>query len=862
MNDRIRPPPPVLRRPRAVQMFRYDMRVERELVHGSRVLSYTEPQQARLVPSQIRFMDRSVRENIGLQLPIDPLIPAILDHLRSANTLVLEAPPGAGKTTRVPPALLQLDAGDVLVLEPRRLAARLAARFVAREMGESVGETVGYQVRFEDVSGPRTRLRFLTEGVLTRQLMGDPRLERAGCVVLDEFHERHLEGDLALALLVRLQRTSRPDLKIVVMSATMEAQPIAAYLGGARVLRSEGRHYPLEIEYTPHSAAPLEEQVARALERLAARGHAGHVLAFLPGAAEIRRAQTACSAIARRQGWTLLALHGDQSPEEQDRAVTPSPETKVILATNVAESSITIDGVTAVIDSGLARIASHSPWAGLPVLEVARVSQASANQRAGRAGRTGPGRAIRLYPLDDFVRRPAQHVPEILREDLAPATLMLRAMGHHSLRDLDWLDAPPAAAIEHAEMLLAQLGATGSIAREMSRYPLHPRLARLIVEARRRGVAEDGCNVAALLSAGQRLPARPDHATRSDLLVLLEGEWDATTAQMVRQVRRIVAPPRQAGRDEDALLISVLAAFPDRVARRRSGAELQLAGGGAALLAPNSTVTEAELLVAVEAEERRGDIGGAKSPLVRIASAVEPEWLLDLFPDRLREVEQIEWNRGAERVEAVKALMFDAIAIESRRGVPDAQQAGALLARKALEAGLGRFVEIEELDAFRARVAFAAQHSGIAPLDDAAIEAAIGEIATGFRSFAELEGAMREGGLLRALEQRMGPEARRTLDEVAPPRIRLLRRREVKVHYEAGQAPWIASRLQDFFGMRETPAVARGTVPVVVRLLAPNQRPVQMTTDLAGFWQRLYPQVRKELARRYPRHPWPEDPLV
>jgi ATP-dependent helicase HrpB len=297
-----------------------------------------------------------------LRLPIDPLIPEILNHLRAAENLILEAPPGAGKTTRVPPALLDLWEREVLVLEPRRLAARLAARFVAAGRGEPVGATVGYQVRFEEVAGPRTRLRFLTEGVLTRRLLSDPTLARVGAVVLDEFHERHLEGDLALALLRRLQRTERPDLRLLVMSATLDAAPVAQYLGGARVIRSEGRQYPLEIEYTPHSAAPLEQQVAAALERLAARGLAGHVLVFLPGAAEIRRAHTACAPFARRSGWLLLPLHGDQSPEEQDRAVGPSEQRKVILSTNVAESSITIEGVGAVIDSGLARIATHSPW--------------------------------------------------------------------------------------------------------------------------------------------------------------------------------------------------------------------------------------------------------------------------------------------------------------------------------------------------------------------------------------------------------------------------------------------------------------------------------------------------------------------
>ncbi len=782
------------------------------------------------------------------------MIPGILDHLRTGTTLVLEAPPGAGKTTRVPSALLTLDHREVLVLEPRRLAARLAARFVAAERHEPVGASVGYQVRFEEVAGPHTRLRFLTEGVLTRRLLSDPQLARVACVVLDEFHERHLEGDLALALLRRLQRTSRPDLRLVVMSATLCAAPIAEYLGGARVMRSEGRQYPLEIEYTPHSPAPLETQIAAALERLP--DLQGHALVFLPGAAEIRRAQTACAAGAQRRGWRVLPLYGDQSPEEQDRALSPSAQPKIILSTNVAESSITIEGVTAVIDSGLARIASHSPWSGLPTLQIGRISQASANQRAGRAGRTAPGRAIRLYPLEDFVRRPAQDTPEIARLDLAPAALLLQALSTN-LRAIDWLDAPPPAAIEHAEDLLRQLGAAGPVLTEMSRYPLHPRLSRLIVEARRRGVAEDGCTIAALLSAGERLPAHRAHTSRSDLLVLMEMEREPRTAQLVRQIRRIVAPARQqAGKEED-LLISILAAFPDRVARRRSGTELQLAAGGPAQLAPSSTVTSAEFLIAVEAEDRKDQ----KTPLVRIASAIEPEWLLDLFPGRLRETSQVEWNRAAERVEAVTALMFDQIAIETRRGVPDPQAAGVLLAGKAVEAGLDRFADREETDAFLARAHFAALHSAVPPPGPDALESALRSLASGLKSFAELEAAARDGGLLRVLEQQIPPPARRLLQEVAPERIRLPGGRQVRVNYEPQQPPWIASRLQDFFGMRETPTVARGAVPVVVRLLAPNQRPVQMTSDLAGFWQRLYPQVRKELARRYPKHAWPENPL-
>ena len=797
-----------------------------------------------------------------MRLPIDPLIPEIVAHLRAAENLVLEAPPGAGKTTRVPPALLALSEREVLVLEPRRLAARLAARFVAAERGEPVGATVGYQVRFEEVAGPRTRLRFLTEGVLTRRLLSDPTLTRVAAVVLDEFHERHLEGDLALALLRRLQRTDRPDLRLLIMSATLDAAPVAQYLGGARVIRSEGRQYPLEIEYTPHSPAPLEEQVAAALERLAAHGLAGHVLVFLPGAAEIRRAHTACAPFARRNGWLLLPLHGDQSSEEQDRAVGPSEQRKVILSTNVAESSITIEGIGAVIDSGLARVASHSPWSGLPTLQVARISQASAKQRAGRAGRTGPGRVVRLYPVEDLARRPAHDTPEIARADLAPAALLLDAMGVDGLGALDWLDAPPSAAVEQAGELLRQLGAFGSLGQEMARYPLHPRLARLIVEARRRGVAEQGCDHRRAAQRRREVARemRPHHALRpfgADGIPVV-----AATERLVRQVHRIVNPPRQQHPNEDALLISVLAAFPDRVARRREAAELQLAAGGPALLAPSSTVTANQFLVAVEAEDRRAQRAPQKMPLVRIASGIEPEWLLDLFPERIRETTTVEWNRAAERVEAVSALMFDQIAIESHRAGPDPQAAAALLTQKAMEAGLARFADPAEIDAFLARVNFASQHAPLPPLGPDDVELALRSLASGLKSFAEMECAARDGGLLRALDRQLPPPARRLLDEIAPERIRLARGRHARVHYEAGQPPSVASRLQDFFGMSQTPAVARGAVPLVLRLLAPNQRPVQTTSDLAGFWQRLYPQVRKELARRYPKHAWPQDPLA
>lgn len=781
-------------------------------------------------------------------LPIDPLIPQVVAALGSSPNLVIEAPPGAGKTTRVPPALLSPGSGEVLVLEPRRLAARLAARRVAAERGEKVGEMAGYQVRFEEVAGPKTRLRFLTEGVLTRRLLSDPELRGVGVVVLDEFHERHLDGDLALALLRRLQKTARPDLRLVVMSATLEAAPLAAWLGNCPVLRSEGRLFHLDVRHTPHSAAPLEEQVRAALDGLVAEGLDGDVLVFLPGAAEIRRSTRACQALAERAGLLLLPLHGDLSPADQDRAVGPAGGRKVILSTNVAESSITIEGVTTVIDSGLARIAADSPWTGLPALAVGRISKASATQRAGRAGRTAPGRVIRLFPADDFYRRPERDTPEILRRELSQTVLDLQVMG---VGALEWIDAPPAEAVRAAQDLLVRLGALDgaglvtAVGRRMAALPLHPRLARLVIEAERRGAAETGCAVAAALSAGERLPEGPFPVGLSDLLALTESQWQPNTRRIFDQIRRLVRG-RDRTKDDSAVLMAVLTAFPDRVARRRRGDELLLASGGSALLAASSVVRNGEFLVAVDIEERRE----RGLPLVRLASAIEPEWLPELFPDRVRERNGVEWNRAAERVEQVGALLYDGLTIvETRGGTPGPEQAARLLAQKAVETGLGRFTDRDALAQFLARVAFAAEHSNIPNLEEEDVKAALVELCEGRQSFAELERANLAGALGKRLRG-----AR--LDEVAPERIRLAGGRQVKVNYAQGKPPWIASRLQDFFGMRETPRIAG--VPVVIHLLAPNQRPVQMTTDLPGFWERLYPQVRRELSRRYPKHKWPE----
>ena len=889
-------------------------------------------------------------------MPIDEILPGAVETLRGARSLVVEAPPGAGKTTRLPPALLDAGVaggGDVLVLEPRRLAARMAARRVAEERGESVGETVGFQVRFEEVAGPRTRLRFLTEGVLTRRLLADPTLKGVGCVVLDEFHERHLQADLALALLRRLQRTERPDLKIVAMSATLDAAPVARYLDDCAVLRSEGRRFDVKVEHLArHDERPLEVQVEAAVRRLVSEGLDGHVLVFLPGAASIRRAQSECARVAEEAGLLVLPLHGELPAAEQDAAVRPSETRKLILSTNVAETSVTVEGVAAVVDSGLARAASHSPWSGLPVLKVARVSKASAVQRAGRAGRTREGRCLRLYTAQDFGARPEHETPEVRRLDLAESVLELRAAGVGDVGEFEWFEPPSHEALEAAETLLRRLGATDAagfvtgVGRSMLRLPLHPRLGRIVAEAEGRGVAREACTVAALISerdirasrvafgspargegrdgsrdeGRERVRARRDAETHgsSDLLELLnlfnEAESRGFAADALRRldldqnaVRVVERVSRQLRRmlrrgggakvesrvegtsagsglsedDERALLVSILAGYPDRVARRRAqperrdasagrteaSAELLLSGGGTAELAPSSVVRRAEFLVAVDAEER-GDAprqpSRAAKTVVRLASAVEPDWLLDLFADALAERVEARWNARDERVEVVRRLVYDQLVVDEWRA-PRAEgpEVTRALAEAALDVGPRAFADPEETERLLARVEFVARtfpESGIPVLGEEEVRAALAEMCEGLRGFAELREAGRAGGLSERLRRRLTHEQWRLVTQMAPERVTLAKGRQARVRYESGRQPSVASRLQDFFGMREGPRVAGGRVGVVLQLLAPNQRPVQVTTDLAGFWERHYPSVRRELGRRYPRHAWPEDP--
>lgn len=815
---------------------------------------------------------------------------------------MLVAEPGAGKTTRVPRALLDAgfaQDGEILVLQPRRIATRMAARRVAEELGEELGASIGYVVRFEQVGGARTRVRFVTEGILTRRLVDDPELRKVSVVILDEFHERHLHADLGLAILRKLQRERRPELRIVVMSATLAAEPLARFLD-APIVEVAGRPYPVDVQYaSKDSEAPLEQRIAQALRGLLSSGLDGDVLAFLPGAGEIRRAQDACESVARDAGMEIALLHGDLPAREQDRAVERGQKKKLILSTNVAETSLTIEGVRAVIDSGLARVAGHSPFSGLPTLGTAAISRASAAQRAGRAGRTGPGRCVRLYTKYDHDARPEHDSAEIAREDLAEARLSIAAYGF-KLEAADWFEPPPEAAWRAATELLQGLGALTpeqaltELGRRMASKPLHPRLSRLLLEAHKRGAGAAGCTLAALLgerdvllSARTRFDRRGAdvQVDRSDLLHRLEllealgsdrnpsrarahGLDPGAVAAVSRasdRLSRLLGDVRddyslsEEARDE-ALLMATCAAFFDRVAKRRSpqSQTVVFARGGSANLAETSVVREAEYMVVVDARESKGS--KSREVVAYQASAIEPEWLLELFPERVRDQTSLSFDKKTERVNALQILSYEGLTLDSAAHADvTGPEVSEVLAAAARDLGLEKFVDLGAVQELRERSVFAAKvDPRLTPLSDSTEDLAFKALraaAEGKRSLGEL----RQLSILDYVMAQVDPAMLPRLAALAPEHVSLPQGRRLRVHYERDKPPYVESRLQDFFGMQTGPRC--GDQAIVLHLLAPNQRPVQVTTDLAGFWQRHYPDIRRELMRRYPRHAWPEDPV-
>lgn len=823
-----------------------------------------------------------------MKLPIESIRDALLHVLKQGRNFVLQAEPGAGKTTRVP---LMLDEagltqqGEILVAQPRRIAARMAATRVASTLGEPVGQRCGYQVRFDSKVSENTKIRFVTEGLLLRRLRDDPQLRGVSTVILDEFHERHIDTDVALALLRRLSK-QRDDLYIGVMSATLAPEPIAEYLECVP-LRCEGRTFPVELSHLSKvNDRPLPGQVSVALRELANEGLDGSVLVFLPGAAEIRACTQQLEGQARHLGLEIAPLHGDLSAKEQDHAVRAGGRPKLILSTNVAETSVTIDHVVAVIDSGLARKPSHNPWTGIATLTLSKISQASAQQRAGRAGRTGPGKCVRLYSAQDLARRSAFDLPELARLDLAAAMLDLRASGVHSPDGLEWFEAPPQAPVAAAEDLLRRLGALSpkgtltAMGKAMLRHPTHPRLARVLEEAKARDVAWLGASAVALLSErsirrrGASRSARVSSGSDvlADVAELEHGRdgLDAGACRIVRKVRDQLArrlrarasSKRATPAQEDALSLALLAGFPDRIGRVRPGAsgadELVFSEGGSAMLDDDSAARGSALAVALAVEERRGR-SGTPRVVVRSAASVELEQLLELFVDDLEEHQVVTFDADRERVFATEEVRLGNLVVESSalRELP--QSAAAVLFEAARSKGIEHFVpDRDAATVLQARTSFANRHDDRVPvLDHDRLLTVLEHACKGRRSFAELRNAK----LLHVALATLEPSARASLDQIAPTHVSLAGGRRLPVHYELDRDPWISSRLQDFFGQAKGPTVARGRVPLVLHLLAPNKRAVQVTTDLAGFWERHYPEQRKVLGRRYPKHAWPEHPL-
>ncbi|MBK8098956.1 MAG: ATP-dependent helicase HrpB [Planctomycetes bacterium] len=813
-------------------------------------------------------------------LPIDPLLPEVAAAVRTRPSVLLMAPPGSGKTTRVPPALLSaFPSGEIVVLEPRRLAARAAASRVARELAGELGDLVGYQVRGDRRTSKRTRIRFVTEGVLVRQIVQDPFLEGVAAVCLDEFHERHLEGDLALAMLREVRDTVRQDLRLCVMSATLDPAPLRTFLGDVAELRAEGRLFDVRIVHEDRrDDSALDLRVRAAIDR-ALQETQGDVLVFLPGVGEIQRCADALHNLQRRTGVDVLPLHGRLDVREQDRAIVPGDRRKVVLSTNVAESSLTIAGVTAVIDSGLERQLRHDRGRGVDVLALERISLSSATQRTGRAGRTVAGVCYRLWTAGEERGMNARTIPDVQRVDLCGPALTVRAFAGRDPRQFGWFEAPPLPALAAADDLLRELGAidgrSGGLTRvghELLQMPLHPRLARVVVEGQRRGCPRAAATAATLLAdvdelgrgggtdllvatdAFQQAEQRgfPEHLCRDAGI----APWQARQVATARD-RLLGGDRRGDARDDEALARCLLAGFPDRVAVRatRDGREATMVGGRGLVL--TAAADGHELVLAL----RLLETGRQQRSTANVVAPIEFSFLQDLGVDAVTTLVDGELDDAAGRVIAVRKTCYRDLALRSHRGgelPPD--RAGALLL-PLLTADPWRWLgEQKELRRLIARAQWLRERMpdlGLPALDDAAVAtAAIACLSGG----ADLR-PLRDGPVGDFLLMDWTAAQRQALARQAPDRIELPSGRSAIVDYAAPAGPTIAARLQEFFGLRSVGALAGGRVPVVLELLAPNHRPIQVTTDLASFWSNLYPTVRKELSRRYPRHSWPEDPL-
>lgn len=841
-------------------------------------------------------------------LPVDHMREQIVNALRRHACVILEAPTGSGKSTRVPPMLLDAGlagSGVITVLQPRRLAARMLARRVAAERGGGTGEEVGYQVRFDNRTGPNTRIRFETDGITLRRLHQDASLRDTSILIFDEFHERHLYGDLMLGLATRLQQQSRPDLKLVVMSATLNTAELEAYLPSACIVRAEGRTYPVEIRHLPPNAslekAPPWDLAVHALPQVLRDAPEGDVLIFMPGVYEINRTLRELQRSPAAAGRLLLPLHGSLTAEQQDQAAAPGTEKRrIIVSTNIAETSLTIDGITAVIDSGLVRRAGFDPRRGINTLLTGKSSQASASQRAGRAGRTAPGIAMRLWTGRDHEKRPEHDLPELLCVDLSETVLQLKMAGIHDVAGFPWMTPPPPQNLENAFTLLTSLGAldkNSALTKQgirMAAFPLHPRISRMLIAGNGQDCIPTLCLVAALLQeqnilipvVSENIRARRleliGDTPESDLDLLLRA-WHfvsdrqfrreagdeigvnlhaaRTAAELQQQLLRIA---KTQGLDSyekhprmEAVYKSVLTAFPDHLALRTGGDRCSLSGGRRGSVHPGSVVPrQSPLLVAADIQEK-GKGKGSVEVVLTLVTAVQEEWLTECFGGdfQIRRCIQYDGSNGG-RVIAEEQTCFGDLVIRSRRTVDvTIDEAAEVLAREIAAGRLTIKAWDLKVEEWIARINLTAENcpeSGVPLIGGEERTALLAQIIHGAISSRDV----RNAEVWPVLRQWLSSTQTATVEAFAPVQIRIENGRTPRIHYDDPSGPYIAMRVQELYDTHRLPALCNGTVRLKVRILAPNQRPVQITDDLGRFWAESYMQVKKDLRGRYPKHEW------
>lgn len=802
-------------------------------------------------------------------LPIDAVLDDLSRTLEAHNAAVLVAPPGAGKTTRVPLALLDAPwAKDkkIIVLEPRRIAARASADRMAKSLGERAGETVGYRVRFGSKISRATRIEVVTEGIFTRQILDDPELSGVAAILFDEFHERSLDADMGLALARDAQQGLREDLRILVMSATLDGARVAKLLGEAPVVESEGRAFPVETRYLGRKIdAPIERQMADAIAA-ALRADSGSVLAFLPGAAEIRRTQNFLAERVQDASIEIVPLFGALDAAVQDRAIAPAPKgtRKVVLATSIAETSLTIEGVRIVVDSGLARVPRYEPDIGLTRLETVRAARAAVDQRRGRAGRTEPGVCYRLWDEPQTASLAPYTQPEILSADLSSLVLDLAQWGVADPSALSFLDPPPAPAWKEAKSLLSELNALdgdGRITAEgksLRALALPPRLARMIVDSHRAGEGEAAAEIAAIITERGLGGDSVDLEHRRDQFRRDRSPRAASARDLARRWASQVAASEKAGQQDDLSTGLMLAyAFPDRVARNRGNGSFVLANGRGAAVDQTSSLARAPYIAIGEMT------GTAASGRILLAAQITQDEIERHFAEHIESVDEISFDRGAMALRARRKRALHAITLsEATMAVSPSEDTARIFADGLVAAGLDRLPWSKAARQWRDRVMFLRKAEGdswpdlsddglIARRDDWLVPALYDKIALKDVS---------AGDLSDALMALLPWDMRARLDREAPTHFEAPTGSVLAIDYEAEQGPTIAVRLQELFGLNTHPSVAAGKVPLVLELLSPAQRPVQVTRDLPGFWRGSYAAVRSDLRGRYPRHPWPDDP--